>query len=142
MSYADLTVGDYIVHANYGIGLFLGIETVTALGVTRDYITIQYAGTDRLFVPCDRLEMIGKYIGEKDKDGKVKLSKMGGAEWTRTKNKAKSAARDIAKKLIELYARRQRSEGFAYEDDTDLEMSFADAFEFEETPSQIQAIET
>ncbi|MBQ7374623.1 MAG: transcription-repair coupling factor [Clostridia bacterium] len=141
MSYADLTVGDYIVHANYGIGLFLGIETVTALGVTRDYITIQYAGTDRLFVPCDRLEMIGKYIGEKDKDGKVKLSKMGGAEWTRTKNKAKSAARDIAKKLIELYARRQRSEGFAYEDDTDLEMSFADAFEFEETPSQIQAIE-
>ncbi len=141
MSYADLTVGDYIVHANYGIGLFLGIETVTALGVTRDYITIQYAGTDRLFVPCDRLEMIGKYIGERDKDGKVKLSKMGGAEWTRTKNKAKSAAKDIAKKLIDLYARRQRSEGFAYEDDCDLELSFADAFEFEETPSQLQAIE-
>ncbi len=141
MSYADLTVGDYIVHANYGIGLFLGIETVTALGVTRDYITIQYAGTDRLFVPCDRLEMIGKYIGERDKDGKVKLSKMGGTEWTRTKNKAKGAAKDIAKKLIELYARRQRSEGFAYDEDTDLELSFADAFEFEETPSQLQAIE-
>ena len=141
MSYADLTVGDYIVHANYGIGLFLGIETVTALGVTRDYITIQYAGTDRLFVPCDRLEMIGKYIGERDKDGKVKLSKMGGAEWTRTKNKAKNAAKDIAKKLIELYARRQRSEGFAYDEDSDLELSFADAFEFEETASQLQAIQ-
>lgn len=141
MSYADLTVGDYIVHANYGIGRFLGIETVTALGVTRDYITIQYAGTDRLFVPCDRLEMIGKYVGERDRDGEVKLSKMGGSEWVRTKSKAKAAARDIAKKLIDLYARRQRSEGFAYSEDSDLELSFADAFEFEETDSQLKALE-
>ncbi len=141
MSYADLTVGDYVVHANYGIGRFLGIETVTALGVTRDYITIQYAGTDRLFVPCDRLEMIGKYVGERDRDGEVKLSKMGGSEWTRTKSKAKAAARDVAKKLIDLYARRQRSEGFAYAEDSDLELSFADAFEFEETDSQLKALE-
>ena len=74
MSYAELSVGDYVVHATYGIGLFEGIETVTAFGATRDYITIKYAGTDKLFVPCDRLEMIGKYIGDRDKDGKVKLS--------------------------------------------------------------------
>lgn len=140
MSYADLSVGDYVVHANYGIGLFEGIETVTAMGVTRDYITIKYAGTDKLFVPCDRLEMIGKYIGEKDKDGSVKLSKMGGGEWQRTKTRAKAAARDIAKGLIQLYAERQRRPGFAFPEDCDLEWQFADSFEYEETESQTQAI--
>ena len=140
MSYADLSVGDYVVHANYGIGLFEGIETVTVDGVTRDYITIKYAGTDKLFVPCDRLEMIGKYIGERDKDGKVKLSKMGGGDWTRTKSRAKSAARDIAKNLIQLYAERQRKPGFAFPEDSDLEDSFADSFEYEETESQTVAI--
>ncbi len=140
MSYADLSVGDYVVHANYGIGLFEGIETVTALGVTRDYITIKYAGTDKLFVPCDRLEMIGKYIGDRDKDGKVKLSKMGGGEWQRTKSRAKAAAKDIAKSLIALYAERMRKPGFAFPEDCDLEMGFADAFEYEETESQSVAI--
>lgn len=140
LSYADLSVGDYIVHANYGIGLFMGIETVTALGVTKDYITIQYAGTDKLQVPCDKLDLIGKYIGDKDRDGKVKLSKMGGAEWARTKSKAKSAARDIAKSLIDLYARRKNSPGTAYGEDTDLELSFADTFMFEETDCQLRAI--
>ncbi len=140
MSYADLSVGDYVVHANYGIGLFEGIETVSALGVTKDYITIKYAGTDKLFVPCDRLEMIGKYIGEKDKDGKVKLSKMGGGEWQRTKTRAKAAAKDIAKGLIALYAERQRRPGFAFPEDCDLEWQFADSFEYAETESQTQAI--
>ena len=140
MSYADLSEGDYVVHANYGIGLFEGIETVRVDGVTRDYITIKYAGTDKLFVPCDRLEMIGKYIGQKDKDGGVKLSKMGGTEWHRTKSRAKAAARDIAKSLIDLYARRQRMPGFAFPEDCDLEEAFADSFEHEETESQTLAI--
>ncbi len=140
MSYADLSEGDYVVHANYGIGLFEGIETVTAMGVTKDYITIKYAGTDKLFVPCDRLEMIGKYIGERDKDGGVKLSKMGGSEWQRTKSRAKAAAKDIAKGLIALYAERQRKPGFAFPEDCDLELGFADAFEHEETESQTVAI--
>ena len=140
LSYADLSVGDYVVHANYGIGLFMGIETVTALGVTKDYITIQYAGTDKLQVPCDKLDMIGKYIGDRDKDGKVKLSRMGSPEWSKTKSRAKAAAKDIAKKLISLYAKRQNSPGIAYSDDTDLEISFADNFMFEETESQLRAI--
>ena len=140
LSYADLSVGDYIVHANYGIGLFLGIETVTALGVTKDYIAIQYAGTDKLQVPCDKLDMIGKYIGDRDKDGKVKLSKMGGTEWAKTKSRAKSAAKNIAKHLIELYAKRKNSPGVAYGEDTDMELSFAYNFMFEETDSQIRAI--
>ena len=140
MSYADLTVGDYVVHASYGIGLFEGIETVTVDGITKDYITVRYAGTDKLFVPCDRLEMIGKYIGQRDKDGKVKLSKMGGGDWARTKSRAKSAAKDIAKSLIALYAQRQRTKGFAFPEDSELEYSFADAFEYEETESQTVAI--
>ena len=140
MSYADLSVGDYVVHSVYGIGLFEGIQTVSALGVTKDYITIRYAGTDKLFVPCDRLEMIGKYIGNRDKDGKVKLSKMGGGDWQRAKSKAKSAARDIAKSLIKLYAERQRRPGFAFPADCDLELQFADAFEHELTDSQRTAI--
>ncbi len=140
MSYAELTPGDYVVHANYGIGLFEGIETVTAGGVTKDYITIKYAGTDKLFVPCDRLEMIGKYIGARDKDGNVKLSKMGGGDWTKAKSKAKAAAKDIAASLIKLYAERQRMPGFAFPGDSDLEESFAAAFDYEETDSQVTAI--
>ena len=140
MSYADLSVGDYVVHSNYGIGLFEGMESVTVDGVTKDYITIRYAGTDKLFVPCDRLEYIGKYIGERDKDGKVKLSHMGGGDWTRVKNRAKSAAKDIAKDLIRLYAERQKRPGFAFPADSDLEEQFAEAFDYEETESQLTAI--
>ena len=140
MSYAELTPGDYVVHANYGIGLFEGMQTVTIDGVTKDYITIKYAGTDKLFVPCDRLDMLGRYIGERDKDGKVKLSKMGGTEWHRTKSRAKSAAKDIAKELIALYAERQRKPGYSFPEDSDLEYDFADSFEYEETESQTVAI--
>ena len=141
MSYADLEIGDYVVHANYGIGLFEGIETVRVDGVARDYITIRYAGTDKLFVPCDRLEFIGKYIGARNQDGTVKLSKMGTQEWTRTKNKTKSEVRDIAKDLIRLYAERQRLAGFAFPPDCEMEREFAESFEYELTDSQSIAIE-
>ena len=140
MSYAELSVGDYVVHANYGIGLFEGMQAVTVDGVTKDYITIRYAGTDKLFVPCDRLEMIGKYIGDRDRDGGVKLSRMGGTEWHKTKTRAKAAAKDIAKSLIALYAERQRTPGFAFPEDSDLEYSFAGAFPYELTESQETAI--
>ncbi len=141
ISYADLSVGDYVVHRNYGIGLFEGIETVTLDGVTKDYITLKYAGSDKLFVPCDKLDMIGKYIGSRDSSGKVKLSVMGGGDWTRTKTRAKGAARDMAKELIKLYAERQRLPGFAFPDDSELEASFAADFGYEETDSQLAAIE-
>lgn len=141
MSHADLSVGDYVVHANYGIGMFEGIEAVSIDGVVRDYITIRYAGTDKLFVPCDKLEMIGKYIGQKDSDGKVRLSKMGGGDWHRAKSRAKSAAKDIARDLIRLYAERQRLPGFAFPPDSELEDEFAASFDYEETVSQLVAIE-
>ena len=140
MSYNDLSVGDYVVHVNYGIGLFEGIQAVTTDGVTRDYITIRYAGTDKLFVPADRLEMIGKYVGERAHDGSVKLSKMGGGDWTRAKAKAKAAADGLAAELIKLYAERQRQPGFAFPEDTDMDNAFSSEFEYEETDSQLQAI--
>ena len=141
MSHADLSVGDYVVHASYGIGLFEGIEAVTVDGVTRDYITIRYAGTDKLFVPADKLDLIGKYIGERDNNGQVKLSKMGGGDWNRAKSRAKAAARDIARDLIRLYAERQRTPGFAFPADSDMERDFAAGFGYEETDSQLVAIE-
>ena len=141
MSHSDLSVGDYVVHASYGIGLFEGIEAVTVDGITKDYITIRYAGTDKLFVPCDRLEMIGKYIGNRESDGTVRLSKMGGTEWARTKARASSAAKDIAKNLIQLYAERQRRPGFAFPAACDMEDEFDSKFDYEETPSQLTAIE-
>ncbi len=140
MSHADLTIGDYVVHASYGIGRFDGIEAVTVDGVTKDYITISYAGTDKLFVPCDKLENISKYIGERDGDGSVKLSKMGGAEWARTKTRAKASAESIAKNLIQLYAERQRLEGYAFPKNTEMEEEFDLQFEYEETDSQLAAI--
>ena len=140
MSHADLSVGDYVVHASYGIGRFEGIEAVTTGGVTKDYITIQYAGTDKLFVPCDRLENIGKYIGQRNDDGTVKLSKMGGGDWNRAKSRAKAATQDIAKKLIQLYAERQRLSGFAFPGPSELEDEFDSRFEYEETESQLTAI--
>ncbi len=141
MSYADLSVGDYVVHANYGIGIFEGIETVRVDGVKRDYITIRYSGTDKLFLPCERLEYIAKYIGERDKDGKVKLSTMGGSDWTRAKSRAKAAAQNIAKELIALYAQRQRMPGFAFSDDSEMEKEFFESFPYELTEAQSIAME-
>ena len=141
MSHADLTVGDYIVHVSYGIGKYLGIENLSVMGARKDYIAIQYAGTDKLFLPVDQLDMVAKYIGAKSSDGEVKLSKMGGADWTNKKARAKAAAKDMAKELIDLYARRTRTSGFAFLPDDLIENEFASSFEHEETDSQLTAIE-
>ena len=140
MSHTDLMVGDYVVHANYGIGRFLGIENKYIMGVHRDYIVIQYAGTDMVYLPVDQLDLVSKYIGTKTADGEVKLSKMGGNEWKKAKNKAKTSAKEMAKELIELYARRTRIDGFAFEPDGIMEREFDALFEYEETDSQLEAI--
>ena len=141
LSYADLSVGDYVVHAHYGIGKFLGIENLMVCGSYRDYIAIQYAGTDKLFLPVDQLDMVSKYIGASGDEGAIKLSKMGGAEWKRATARAKESAKEMAKELIELYARRIRIDGFAFAPDGIMEQEFDSSFEFEETDSQLQAIE-
>lgn len=140
LSYADLNVGDIVVHSVYGIGQFQGIETMCIAGVTRDYVNIKYAGADKLFLPVDQLELVSKYIGAGSQTGEVKLSKMGGADWNRAKSKASASAKDMARELIELYARRQRSVGISFDSDDAMSRQFADAFEYDETDGQLSAI--
>ncbi len=139
LSYADLKVGDYVVHINHGIGRYLGLETLTVGGATREFIKLQYAGTDTLYLPCEQLEHISKYIGAKSEDGTLKLSRIGGEEWGKTKARAKGAAKEMAKELIALYAQRMRREGHAYPPDDTMQKEFEIAFEYEETDGQLQA---
>ncbi len=141
LSYADLNIGDYVVHINHGIGRYLGLETLTVGGATREFIKLQYAGTDTLYLPCEQLEHISKYIGAKSEDGTLKLSRIGGEEWGRTKAKAKGAAKEMAKELIGLYAQRMRREGHAFPPDDTMQKEFECAFEYEETDGQMQASE-
>ncbi len=141
LSYADLSVGDYVVHESHGIGQYMGLTTMTVDGVTRDYITIQYAGSDKLFMPVEKLDKVSKYIGAHSDDGTLRLSKFGSAEWGRTKARAKSTLRNIAKELIALYAERQRRPGFAFFPDDDFQRDFEAAFEYDETDAQLDATE-
>ena len=137
LSYLELVPGDLVVHEAHGIGRYEGIRTLTVAGVTRDYVTVRYAGNDALYVPCDQLDKMSKYAG---KDGNVPLSKMGGSEWKTKKSRAKKAARDMAKELIALYAERTRRPGYAFSEDADWQREFEDGFEYEETPGQLEAI--
>ena len=139
-SYNDLELGDYVVHEAYGIGRYMGITNLVQDGVGHDYITIQYAGSDKLFLPVEKLDMVSKYVGAHSDDGMIKLSRFGGAEWGRTKAKAKAAVKEMAKELIELYARRTRTPGFAFPRDDDFQRDFEAAFEYDETDAQIEAI--
>ena len=140
LSYAELKFGDFVVHEMHGIGQFVGMETLRVDGVLREYITIRYAGSDKLFLPAERLEAISKFIGGGE-DGTVKLSKIGGGDWQRAKQRAKHSAEEMAKELIELYATRMRKKGHAFPPDSSLERDFDADFPFEETDSQLAAIE-
>ena len=141
MSYNDLSVGDFVVHEVHGIGQYMGIENITVDGVRSDYITIRYAGSDKLFLPADKLDSISKYIGAHSDDGLVKLSKFGGGEWTRSKARAKAAVKEMAKELIKLYAERLRRPGFAFPADDDIQRDFEAAFGYDETEGQLEAVE-
>ncbi len=137
LSYADLEVGDYVVHETYGIGLYTGIETKVCDGVSRDYIGIQYAGSDKLFLPVEKLDKVSKYIGARSEDGTVKLSKMGGDAWKKSKARASAAVKEMARELIRLYAERMRLPGHAFPADDKYQKAFEDAFEYDETDSQL-----
>lgn len=141
LSYAELEVGDLVVHENYGIGRYMGLENLTIEGVSRDYITIQYAGSDKLFLPVEKMDLVSKYIGAHSDDGLVKLSRFGGAEWGRAKAKAKASVKDMAKDLIKLYAERMRRPGYAFPEDDDFQRDFEAAFAYEETGGQLDAVE-
>ncbi len=136
---ADITPGDLVVHAMHGIGKFAGIRKLELEGVTKDYITIQYAGKDVLYVPVTQLDMVSKYIGGRDDSG-VKLNKLSSAEWQKTRSNVKRAVKDMAAELIALYAKREKTEGFAFSPDEELQRDFENRFPYVETNDQLQCI--
>lgn len=138
-SCADLSIGDYVVHENHGIGRFAGIVRMQVDGFDKDYIKIAYAGTDTLYVPATQLDMVSKYTGGGE-DKPVRLSKMGGTEWAKTRSRAKSAAKDMAKKLITLYAQRQRMPGYAFSPDSEWQREFEENFGYTETDDQLRCV--
>ena len=139
-SYTDLSVGDLVVHEYHGIGRFAGIVQMPVDGAVKDYIKISYAGADTLYVPATQLDMVSKYIGAGE-DRPVKLSKMGGTEWARTKTRAKAAARSMAKELTALYAARSRTKGHAFAPDSPWQTEFEEHFGYPETDDQLRCIQ-
>ncbi len=136
-SYADLSVGDYVVHVNHGIGVFQGLHNLTTDGVTRDYIKISYAAGDSLYVPAGNLDVVSKFIGNAET---VKLSRLGGADWDRAKARAKASAKNIAKELLQLYSARKKNIAFPCYPDDELQDEFEATFEYAETDGQLAAI--
>ena len=133
-----LNVGDYIVHNIHGIGVYNGIKTLTLNDITKDYLEILYQGTDKIYIPVEKIDSISKYAG---REGVVpKINKLGGVEWQRTKNRVKSRVSDMADQLIKLYAERETREGFAFSEDCDLSNDFEKDFPYELTPDQVRAI--
>lgn len=137
-AFTDLSVGDYVVHASHGIGRYMGVERLTVDGVARDYLKIQYAGADRLFVPVDQMDLVQKYIGNEGKAPKI--YKMGGAEWQKVKSRVRASVQDMAKELLRLYGAREAARGYACGPDTNWQQEFEDAFPYDETPDQLQAV--
>ena len=137
--YADLKIGDYVVHSNYGIGIFVGVNTITADGTTKDYIKIKYHGDDVLYVPTNQLDSVRKYIGGEEQS--LKINRLGSKEWTNTKAKVKKNLREVARELIELYAKREQAQGFAYPKDTPWQDQFEGSFPYQETDDQLRCIE-
>ncbi len=136
---SDLTPGDLVVHSAHGIGVFEGIIKKEVQGVTKDYIKIRYAGTDLLFVPVTQLDLVSRYIGGREEEN-VRLSKLNSGEWNKTRTRVKKAVEDMAKELIDLYARRQTAKGFAFSEDNDWQREFEERFEYEETDDQLRCI--
>ena len=138
-SFTDLTPGDYIVHEHHGIGKYVGMEQMKVDGAIKDYVKIAYQGSDVLYVPATQMDLIYKYIGAAQ-DAPVKLNKLGGDAWEKTKKRAKAAVRDLADGLIKLYAERKRRMGFAFAADTPWQREFEDNFPFAETDDQLRCV--
>lgn len=138
-SFLDLKVLDYVVHVNHGIGIYKGIKQLEVQGIKKDYLHINYKGTDSLYVPVEQLDMIQKYIGNEGNAPKV--NKLGGAEWNKAKAKAKKAINEIAENLIKLYAQRSTLKGFSFSKDMVWQKQFEEEFPHNETEDQLTAIE-
>lgn len=139
-SLSDITPGDYVVHQNHGIGQYSGIQRLDMHGVVKDYIKVNYDKGDVLYVPVTQLDLISRYTAPGDNE-KVKLARLGGADWSRTKGRVREAADQMAKELIELYARRQQAQGYAFPEDNDWQRDFETRFEYDETDDQLQCAE-
>ena len=136
--FADLKIGDYVVHKTYGIGIYIGVNTIKADGIIKDYIKIKYQNDSILYIPTSSMDMIRKYIGG---DGTPKVNKLGSKDWQNTKAKVKKNLREVAKELIELYAKREHAKGFAFGKDTPWQNQFEDKFPYQETDDQLRCIE-
>lgn len=139
-AFTDLTPGDLVVHDNYGIGRFVGMEQIRIDGAIKDYIKIAYQGTDTLFVPATQLDLVSKYIGGGPENGNVRLNKIGTDAWQKSKAKARKAAKDMAGELIQLYAARKRQPGYAFSPDSPWQREFEDNFPYPETDDQLRCI--
>ena len=138
-SCADLSPGDFVVHENHGIGKFAGIVRMQVDGFDKDYIKLDYAGGDTLYVPATQLDMVTKYTGAGE-EKPVRLSKMGGADWAKTRSRAKASAKDMAERLIKLYAQRQRLPGHAFSPDSEWQREFEENFGYTETDDQLRCV--
>ena len=138
-SFEELKIGDYVVHANSGIGIYRGIKQIEVAGNKRDYLDIRYGKGDKLYVPVEQLDLVQKYIGA---EGKVpKVNKLGGNEWQKAKEKVRKSINEIAKDLVKLYASRASMKGHKFNKDTEWQRQFEDEFPFKETPDQLTSIE-
>lgn len=135
--YNELKPGDYVVHANHGIGKYIGMQTLEVDGVHQDYITILYQNADKLFIPVTQLDLIQKYVASEAKTPHI--NKLGGSEWTKTKNKVSAKIEDIADELLKLYAEREAEKGFAFSPDDAYQKEFEDAFAYSETEDQLRS---
>jgi transcription-repair coupling factor (superfamily II helicase) len=138
-SFEDLKVSDLVVHANHGIGQYMGLKHLTIDGVTSDFLTIEYKGHDKIFVPLGSLEMISKYSGVEG--GVPVLDKLGGSAWNSRKQKVKKTIETMTREILDLYASREIAKGFAFSPENEMSQEFAATFEYEETPDQLRAIE-
>ncbi len=139
ISLEQISKGDLVVHQNYGVGVYNGIQTVSMQGITKDYLKINYLGKDTLFVPVTQLDLISRY-NHAGNDERVKLSKLSSDSWNKTKQRAKKATSEMAKELIELYAQRQKAKGFQFASDTEWQKDFEARFMYEETDDQLNSI--
>ena len=138
-SFSDLSVGDYVVHEDHGLGIYRGIEKIEQDGIIKDYLKVEYGDGGNLYLPATRLDGIQKYAGSEAK--KPKLNRLGGDQWNKTKTRVKGAVKEIAKDLVQLYAARQDTQGFPYGPDTVWQKEFEEMFPYEETEDQLDAID-
>lgn len=136
---SNLDLGDYVVHVNHGIGVFKGIHTLEVAGGKKDYIFVQYAGNDKLYIPTDQLEVLQKFVGGEGKEPKI--YKLSGNDWLKTTKKARQSIREMAQSLVYLYAKRQSTQGYKFNLDSTWQQQFEDNFPYTETPDQLKAIQ-